>query len=105
VGSAELAKITAVIEAQAYRNGLVPGAEAEVTTSENAARADAAEATGRAAGEAWSFRAVRAEYAAAPEEYKFRRRLEALENGLAGRRFTVLDSRIERDGGELWLTR
>ena len=41
---------------------------------------------------------------AAPEEYLFRRRLETLEKGLAGRRFTVVDSRFQRDGGELWLT-
>ena len=38
-----------------------------------------------------------------PQEYRFRRRLETLESGLGGRHFTVLDARIQRDGGELWL--
>ena len=75
-----------------------------VLVSENTARAEGAKALGLAAGEAWSFRTLESQYRAAPEEYFFRRRLETLEKGLAGRRFTVVDSRIQRDGGELWLT-
>jgi regulator of protease activity HflC (stomatin/prohibitin superfamily) len=81
----------------------VPAAEAEVTARANAARAEAAEALARAAGEAWSFRALESEFRAEPSEYRFRRRLETLERGLGGRHFTVLDARIQRDGGELWL--
>jgi regulator of protease activity HflC (stomatin/prohibitin superfamily) len=103
VVSAGLDKTTAAIDAQAYRNGIVPAAEAEVVAGGNAARADAAAARGRAAGEAWSFRVLESEYRAGPREYRFRRRLETLEAALAGRRFTVLDTRIQRDGGELWL--
>ena len=68
------------------------------------ARAEVREALARAAGEAWSFRTLESQYRAAPEEYLFRRRLETLEKGLGGRRFTVVDSRFQRDGGELWLT-
>jgi membrane protease subunit HflK len=105
VVSAELGRATATIGAQAYRNGIVPAAEAEVIARENAARADAATDLGQAAGKAWSFRALASEYRAEPSEYRFRRRLETLENGLGGRHFTVLDARIQRDGGELWLTR
>jgi regulator of protease activity HflC (stomatin/prohibitin superfamily) len=103
VVSAELARTTAVVEAQAYRNQIVPAAEADVVARSNAARAEAAEALGKAAGEAWSFRTLESEYRAAPQEYRFRRRLETLEKGLGGRRFTVLDARVQRDGGELWL--
>jgi membrane protease subunit HflK len=103
VVSAELRKKTAAIDAQAYHNRIVPMAEAEVTVRANAARASGAEAFGKAAGEAWSFRALESEYRAAPLEYRFRRRLETLENTLGGRSFTVLDARIQRDGGELWL--
>jgi regulator of protease activity HflC (stomatin/prohibitin superfamily) len=103
VVSAALGRTTASIEAQAYRNEVVPAAEAEVIARENAARAEAATARGRAAGEAWSFRALESEYRADPAEYRFRRRLETLENGLGGRHFTVLDARIQRDGGEMWL--
>ena len=73
------------------------------SVSENTARAEGAEALARAAGEAWSFRTLESQYRAAPEEYLFRRRLETLEKGLAGRRFTVVDSRFQRDGGELWV--
>ena len=104
VASAELGKVTAVVTAQAFRNETVPAAEADVVATKNTARAEGAEALARAAGEAWSFRALESTYLLAPEEYRFRRRLEALESGLAGRRFTVVDHRIQRDGGELWLT-
>jgi membrane protease subunit HflK len=103
VVSAEIAKVTAVVNAQAYRNQALPDAEAAVLVSENAARGDSAQNLARAAGEAWSFRTLEAQYRAAPEEYFFRRRLETLEKGLAGRGFTVVDSRFIRDGGELWL--
>jgi regulator of protease activity HflC (stomatin/prohibitin superfamily) len=103
VVSAELDKTTAAIDAHAYRNEIVPAAEAEAIASGNAARADAAALRGRAVGEAWSFQALEAEYRAAPAAYRFRRRLEALEDALGGRPFTVLDARIQRDGGELWL--
>jgi regulator of protease activity HflC (stomatin/prohibitin superfamily) len=103
VVSAELGKVTAVANAQAFRNQTVPAAEASAVTAENGARADGAQALGRAAGEAWSFRTLESQYRASPQEYFFRRRLEVLENGLAGRHFTVVDSRFQRDGGELWL--
>jgi regulator of protease activity HflC (stomatin/prohibitin superfamily) len=105
VVSAELGRATAAIGAQAYRNESVPAAEAEVTARANTARAEGAEALARAAGEAWSFRALDSEFRAEPSEYRFRRRLETLERGLGGRHFTVLDARIQRDGGELWLMR
>jgi membrane protease subunit HflK len=91
------------VNAKAYRNQLVPTAEASVLTSVNVARAEGAEASSRAVGEAWSFRTLESQYRAAPKDYLFRRRLETLENGLAGRSFTVVDTRIQRDGGELWL--
>ena len=103
VVSAELGKVTAVANAQAFRNQTVPAAEASAITAENGARADGAQALGRAAGEAWSFRTLESQYRASPQEYFFRRRLEVLENGLVGRHFTVVDSRFQRDGGELWL--
>jgi regulator of protease activity HflC (stomatin/prohibitin superfamily) len=104
VVSAGISKGTAVVNADAYRNQTLPEAEAAALANENAARGDSAQALARAAGEAWSFRALESQYRAAPAEYFFRRRLETLENRLAGRGFTVVDSRIIRDGGELWLT-
>ena len=69
------------------RNQTVPEAEASVLTNENTARAEGAQALAPGAGEAWSFRTLESQYRAAPEEYFFRRRLETLEKGLAGRQF------------------
>jgi regulator of protease activity HflC (stomatin/prohibitin superfamily) len=104
VVSAELAKVTSIVEAQAARNQTVPAAEAEAFAMTSAAEADGSAAIAKAAGDAWSFRALEAQYAAAPDEYRFRRRLEALEQVLTSRHFTIVDARIMRDGGELWLT-
>jgi regulator of protease activity HflC (stomatin/prohibitin superfamily) len=104
VVSAEINKVTMVVAAQAYRNQRVPVAEAGALTYENISRAQGMNNLAKAAGEAWSFRALESQYHASPSEYFFRRRLEALEKGLTGKRFTVVDSRFQRDGGELWLT-
>jgi membrane protease subunit HflK len=104
VVSAEINKVTMVVAAQAYRNQRVPVAEAGVLAYENVARAQGMNALAKAAGEAWSFRTLQSQYHSSPSEYFFRRRLEALEKGLTGKRFTVVDSRFQRDGGELWLT-
>lgn len=103
VVSAGLRKVTAIVNAQAYRNRTVPAAEAAVVKGANAALANGVETLARAAGEAWSFRTLQSQYRVAPGDYLFRRRLETLEKVLAGRRFTVVDARIQRDGGELWL--
>ncbi len=103
VVSAELGMTTSVVKAQAFRNQTVPAARAAVLVEENKARATGLQDLAVAAGEAWSFRTLETQYRAAPAEYFFRRRLEALETGLTDRRFMILDSRFERDGGELWV--
>jgi len=103
VVSAELGKVTAVVNAQVFRNQTLPAAETAVLSGLNTARAQAVGSLAEAAGQAWSFRTLEAQFRTAPQEYYFRRRLEAFESVLSGRAFTVLDSRIERDGGELWL--
>ncbi len=104
VVSAQIRRATAIIDAQVYRNQALPNAQAAVLIGTNGAQEETAEALGRAAGEAWSFRVLEAQYRASPAEYMFRRRLETLEKGLTGRPFTVVDSRFLRDGGELWVT-
>jgi regulator of protease activity HflC (stomatin/prohibitin superfamily) len=103
VVSAELRKVTAVVDAQAYRNRAVPSSEAYVVAVENAARAAGSQELGAAAGEAWAFRTLESQYRSAPQEYLFRRRLETLEKGLYGKGYTIVDSRFQRDGGELWV--
>ena len=105
VVAAQLSEATAVANAEAFRNQTVPAAESSALVNENQALADGAQALATAAGEAWSFRALESQYRSAPDEYFFRRRLETLEGGLSGRHFTIIDSRIQRDGGELWLTK
>jgi regulator of protease activity HflC (stomatin/prohibitin superfamily) len=104
VVSAELRKVTAVVSAQVYRVRVLPLSESAALVGSNTARAEGAEALATAAGEAWSFRTLEAQYRAAPNEYFFRRRLETLEKSLANRGFTLVDARFERDGGELWVT-
>jgi regulator of protease activity HflC (stomatin/prohibitin superfamily) len=103
--SAELRKKTAVVDAQAFRITTLSEAERAVLLGHNAARGAGAQALGTAAGEAWSFRTLESQFRVAPDEYFFRRRLETLEYGLAERNVTVVDGRIERDGGELWIVR
>ena len=105
VVSAELGKTTAAVVARADRNELVPRAQMEADNVENAARIDAKEALGKAVGEASAFRVLASAYRDAPDVYRFRRRLEALETDLDGRPITVVDERIQRDGGGLWLTK
>jgi regulator of protease activity HflC (stomatin/prohibitin superfamily) len=103
--SAQLGKVTATVNAQAFRNQTVPSAESSVLSDENTARADGADSLALAAGQAWSFRTLESQYRAAPSEFFFRRRLETLEKILSARPYTVVDSRFLRDGGEIWSTR
>jgi regulator of protease activity HflC (stomatin/prohibitin superfamily) len=103
VVSAELGEVTEVADAQAFMNQTVPGADADVLAEENSARADGANTLAQAAGDAWSFRTLEAQYRAAPEEFFFRRRLETLEKDLGSHSYVVVDSRFLRDGGEVWI--
>jgi regulator of protease activity HflC (stomatin/prohibitin superfamily) len=104
VVSAELGKVTAAVNAQVDRNRSVPYAQSAALVGTNTALAESALAKAQAVGEASGFLALQSQYRADPGEYLFRRRLEALEKGLAPRPFTVVDFRIQRDGGELWIT-
>jgi regulator of protease activity HflC (stomatin/prohibitin superfamily) len=103
VVSAELRKVTAVVTAQVYRVRVLPLSESAALVGSNTTRSEGAVALATAAGEAWSFRTLEAQYRAAPNQYFFRRRLETLEKSLANRGFTLVDARFERDGGELWV--
>ncbi len=105
VVSAQLGRVTAAVDAQAYRNATVPAAEGAVITGEDAARAEGLQNLALASGQAWSFRTLESQYRAAPGEFFFRRRLETLEKTLPSRPYTVVDSRFLRAGGEIWMTR
>jgi regulator of protease activity HflC (stomatin/prohibitin superfamily) len=104
VVSAQINRQTAIVSGQVYRNQVLPAAQDSVLRATNAARAAGLDDLGVAAGEAWAFRAVERQFRSAPAEYFFRRRLETLEQRLAGHPFTIVDERFLRDGGELWLT-
>jgi membrane protease subunit HflK len=104
VVSAQIGRVTSVVNAQVFQNRTVPSAQTDVLTGTSSARGDAAVELARAAGEAWSFRTLEAEYRASPANFLFRRRLEALERDLGNRQFTILDARFQRDGGEVWVT-
>ena len=87
VVSAELGKVTTIVNAQVFRNRTVPAAESSVIKGANAARSEGAETLAKAAGQAWAFRTLESQYQASPEEYRFRRRLETLEKSLTDRRY------------------
>ena len=79
VVSAELGKVTATVNAQAYRNQTVPIAEALVVVSENDARAEGTRFSPGRRARRGALRTLESQYRIAPEEFFFRRRLETLE--------------------------
>ena len=54
-------------------------------------------------GEATAIRALYAEYKLRPDVYRYRKRLETLEAVLEKDPHYIVDSRIERDGGAVWI--
>ena len=62
-----------------------------------------AERLSQARGEASAFKALEAQYETNPKLYRFRRHLETVEDVLVGHPHYVIDSRIERDGGAVWI--
>ena len=105
VVSADLERVTAAVNARADANTRVPIARADVLSKIASSEAGGIEEKAVAEGEAKNFKILEEQYHQAPEEYRFRSRLEALEAALADRPFVILDERIERDGGELWITK
>ena len=104
VVSAQVERDTLVIGSRANAEREIPAAQAAALDSVSKAQADAMGTIAAAKGEAESFRGIRASFAAEPELFQYRRRLEVLEGALAGRRTVVVDDRLERNGAELWLT-
>jgi regulator of protease activity HflC (stomatin/prohibitin superfamily) len=103
VVSAEVDRETRRASARATAAVMGPAAEAEAVRA--AGRADAAAAARRAeaAGAATRFESLLDQHRAAPELFRFRRRLEALETGLADVSLYVVDRTLRARGGELWL--
>ena len=100
--AAQLDRATYIIDAEAFRQGALPEAEAEAETSVRTAAADRVQRIASAKGEAIAFETLEAQYSANPGLYRFRRRIETLEKVLPEQSYHVIDSRIERDGGAVW---
>jgi regulator of protease activity HflC (stomatin/prohibitin superfamily) len=105
VVSAQIGRITAVTTAHAFRNLVLPMAQRDVAEAQSDALAQASDLVGKARGEAASFGGLDEAFTEDPQAFVFRSRLETLESVLPERPYTLLDSRIERSGGELWLMR
>ena len=103
VVSAQVDRETRIIKAQAYRMETLPASEAEAYDLIQSAQGEQATRWAEARGEVQAFKALQAAYDASPALFRFRRRLEVLENTFADKPIYVLDGRIERDGGHLWL--
>ena len=103
VVSAQIDRGTYIMEAQAYRYGALPKAQANAVRTTRKAEAEQATRLAEASGEAIAFRTLEAQVAANPELYRFRRRLETLETVLQDNPHYVIDARIEQDGGALWV--
>ena len=103
VVSAEIERETRAARARTYQEATVPAAQAEATRQVQEAEAEGARRLAEAKGAAVRFLATLGASRAGSELFRFRRRLEALEEGLAGRSLFIVDHRLRTGAGELWL--
>jgi regulator of protease activity HflC (stomatin/prohibitin superfamily) len=103
VVSAEVDRETQGASARATAAVMGPAAEAEAVQAAGRAEAAAAARRAEAAGAAARFESLLEQHRAAPELFRFGRRLEALETGLADVSLYVVDRTLRARGGELWL--
>lgn len=103
VVAAQLDRTTYIINAQAYRQSALPMAKAMALESQSLAKAEGISRLSKAKGEAIAFNTLEAQHDANPQLFRFRRRLETLEQVLVDKPHYILDARIEQDGGTLWI--
>jgi regulator of protease activity HflC (stomatin/prohibitin superfamily) len=103
VVSAEIERQTRAGRGRVYRETALPAAAAEAAREVQAAEAEAAARLAEAEAGAAAFLAALDPARAAPELYRFRRRLEAVEEGLADRSLFVVDHRLRAGAGDLWI--
>jgi regulator of protease activity HflC (stomatin/prohibitin superfamily) len=103
VVSAEVDRETQRASARATAAVMGPAAEAEAVQASGRADAEGAARRAEAAGAAARFESLLEQHRAAPGLFRFRRRLEALETGLADVSLYVVDRTLRARGGELWL--
>jgi len=105
VVSAQVGRDTLVMAARTEAEQEIPAAQATALDDVSKARAEAVGTIASAKGAAAAFFGLRASFGAEPELFQYRRRLETLENALAGRQTVIVDDRLERTGATLWLTK
>lgn len=103
--SAQHEQEAVILEAAAYKTEAVQLAQARSLELKNGAWAEEASRLGRARGQALAFTALEASHAVQPTLFRFRRRLDVMEQNLKGQSINIVDDRIERDGGSLWFLR
>jgi len=103
VVSAEIERVTRVARARATREARLPAAQAVAAREIQEVKADAARRLADARGTAAAFRGVVTADRAAPDLFRFRRRLEAIENALTDRSLFVIDRRLRTGTGDLWI--
>lgn len=103
VVGAQVEKEALILGGRAYREETIPRAQADAIKALNDARAHGATRLGAARGESAAFLSTLEGYRRSPRLFKLRSWLEAHERALSTRHVHVLDDRIERDGGALWV--
>jgi len=103
VVSAEIERVTRAANARAERESILPVAQAQAAQEIQKAEADAALRLADARGAASGFLGALEAARAAPELFRFRQRLEALEKALTGRNLFVVDRRFRTETGNLWI--
>lgn len=103
VVSAEIERETRAARGRVYQETTVPTAQAAAARMVREAEAEAARRLADAEGAAAGFRAALSAARMSPDLFRFRRRLEALEDGLADRSLFIVDYRLRTGAGELWI--
>jgi len=103
VVSAEVERETQRAAARATAAVMGPAAEAEAVQAAGRAEAAGAARRAEAAGAAARFESLLEQHRAASELFRFRRRLEAMETGMADVSLYVVDRTLRARGGDLWL--
>lgn len=103
VVAAKVDQATDVLEAEAYRESERPKADGEAARLANEAQTHRVSRLATARGEAAAFRALQESYEASPQAFRLIHYLARVEAGLADRKLSVLDHKIEGDGATIFI--
>ena len=103
VVSAQIGKETRLIRAQTETLRRLPASRAKAQAKLATARAQSMQRQAEAVGEAQAFLALRSVARSNQELFVFRKRMEAIEAQLSNQDLIIVDRRIEKDGGEVWV--